>query len=79
MEPPIPGVTGELVYRDFQARPGQSVVYIPELGDIAAHLAALVRPGDFVLTMGAGDVRRVGPELLLLLDGKGLPGPARRS
>ena len=79
MEPPIPGVTGELVYRDFQARPGQSVVYIPELGDIAAHLAALVRPGDFVLTMGAGDVRRVGPELLLLLDGQGLPGPARRA
>lgn len=76
-EPPIPGVTGELVYRHFQTRPGQTVSYVPALTEVASHLASEVHPGDLVLTMGAGNVRQVGPELLSLLDGS--TPPAARS
>lgn len=37
------------------------------LGPAAAELAALVRPGDLVVTVGAGDVTTLGPRLLALL------------
>lgn len=70
-EPPIPGVTGELIYRSFRSHPGQAVSYIPVLDDVAPFLAPRVRPGDLVLTMGAGNVRQAGPALLALLDGAG--------
>ncbi|RJQ11618.1 MAG: UDP-N-acetylmuramate--L-alanine ligase [Bacillota bacterium] len=68
-ERPVPGVTGELLYNHFSARPGQEVTYIPALADVAPYLAERLRPGDLVMTMGAGNVRQVGPQLLALLDG----------
>jgi UDP-N-acetylmuramate--alanine ligase len=37
---------------------------MPGLGDAAAYLRGRVREGDLVLTVGAGDVRSVGDELL---------------
>ncbi len=76
-EPPIPGVTGDLIYRNFDSRAGQVVSYVPFLGDVAPFLARLVRPGDLVLTMGAGDVGQAGPALLALLDGVGRESQAQ--
>ncbi len=70
-EPPIPGVTGELIYRNFEKGAAQGVYYVAELEDVAPFLASRVRAGDLVLTMGAGDVRKAGPALLALLDGAG--------
>jgi len=37
---------------------------VPLAADIPRALAALARPGDLVLTMGAGDVTRLGPLIL---------------
>jgi UDP-N-acetylmuramate--alanine ligase len=46
---------------------GPPAAYVPALEDAAAYVAARVPPGTLVLTMGAGDVQRVGPLLLARL------------
>jgi UDP-N-acetylmuramate--alanine ligase len=56
-EDPEPGVTGELVAR---AVPG-GALYLPDAAAAPAAAAGLAKPGDLVLTMGAGDVTRLGP------------------
>ncbi len=67
-EDPIPGVTGRLVAdAAATAAPGR-VGYAEALAEAAPALASLVRPGDLVVTLGAGDVTRVGPELARLLE-----------
>jgi UDP-N-acetylmuramate--alanine ligase len=56
-EEPVPGVSGKLVVdRLSEARPGMRVGWAPALSDAAAVLASFARPGDLVLTIGAGDV-----------------------
>lgn len=62
-ETPEPGVSGRLV-ADAAREAGGEVVFEPHLADVPAVLAGLVREGDLVLVTGAGDVTRVGPELL---------------
>ena len=57
-EDPEPGVTGQLV---ADAVPGGKARYVPSSDDAPGVVAALARPGDVVLTMGAGDVTRLGP------------------
>ena len=64
-EEPEPGITGKLIVDAYLLeRPGGPVSSCPKLPDVVRHLAARVRAGDLVLTMGAGDVFRVGEELL---------------
>jgi UDP-N-acetylmuramate--alanine ligase len=62
-EAPIPGVTGAIVADEASAA-GANVIYEPHLRHVITTLAELVRPGDLVLTTGAGDVTQVGPALL---------------
>jgi UDP-N-acetylmuramate--alanine ligase len=67
-ERPVPGVTGKLVVDGLvEAAPGKRVVYLPRRSDVAPFLAREVRPGDLVLTLGAGDITMVGAETLALL------------
>ena len=61
-EDPEPGVTGELISSAFK-NAGQ-VHYVPEWDDVAEVAAKLARPGDFIMTMGCGDVYRMVPNLL---------------
>jgi UDP-N-acetylmuramate--alanine ligase len=64
-EQTIPGVTGKLVVDALaEAAPGKRVVYLPRRSEIASFLAAEVRDGDLVLTLGAGDITMVGEETL---------------
>ena len=64
-EEPVHGVTGKLVAdRLAELRPGMPVGWAPELEDAAALVAAQARPGDLVLTMGAGDVDRASSLIL---------------
>jgi len=60
-EDPEPGVTGRLV---ADAVPGGTARYVPGFADVPAVVAALARPGDLVLTMGAGDITKMGPLVL---------------
>jgi UDP-N-acetylmuramate--alanine ligase len=69
-EEPVPGVTGKLVADAVcRAFPGRPVAYLPHRDELIAYLAATTRPGDAVLTLGAGDVTTVGEELLERIGG----------
>ena len=63
-EEPIPGVTGEMVALKARQFGHRDVHYVQDKADLPAELAALTRPGDLVLTMGAGDVWRYGDAFL---------------
>ena len=65
-EDPVPGVTGALVAGAVPL-PAEHVVFEPSWSAVPGRLADRARAGDLVLTLGAGDVTQVGPEVLLLL------------
>ncbi|WP_431680931.1 UDP-N-acetylmuramate--L-alanine ligase [Kitasatospora sp. KL5] len=65
-EDPIPGVTSELII-DAARRAGADVAAEHEFAAAPARLAAMAKSGDLVLTMGAGDVTNLGPEILARL------------
>lgn len=61
-EDPLPGITGRLVAEAAAAAAGADRVSYAETLDAGVEtLAALVKPGDVVVTIGAGDVTTVGP------------------
>jgi UDP-N-acetylmuramate--alanine ligase len=64
-EEPVPGVSGRLIVDELaRLRPGMRVGWAPALADAAALVAAWARPGDTVLTLGAGDVDSAAPLIL---------------
>src|SRR5438093_522392 len=69
-EQPLPGVTADLVAQGA-ARAGAATVAVRDRAALVDSVAERVRPGDVVFTLGAGDVTRVGPELLRQLGGAG--------
>jgi len=59
-ESPRPGVSGRLLVRAvLDAHPAASVVYLPHRSDVVDVVPRLTRPGDVVLTLGAGDLTTV--------------------
>jgi UDP-N-acetylmuramate--alanine ligase len=67
-EDPDPSVTGALVASAVPLAP-EHVAFVPDLDDVPALLVARARPGDLVLTLGAGSVTELGPRVLALLGG----------
>ena len=65
-EQPQDGVTHHLVVRGA-TRAGAATVAVRDRAGVTNHVARAVREGDVVFTLGAGDITRVGPELLQLL------------
>jgi UDP-N-acetylmuramate--alanine ligase len=65
-EDPVPGVTGELVSARFGD--ADKVAYVDDWQRAADHMAEVVRPGDFVITLGCGDVNLLVPQLLEALE-----------
>jgi UDP-N-acetylmuramate--alanine ligase len=64
-EAPRPGVSGRLVLRAvLDAHPDTAVTYLPRRADVVRHALALARPGDVLLTLGAGDLTTVPDEWL---------------
>jgi UDP-N-acetylmuramate--alanine ligase len=64
-EDPVPGVTGALI---ADRVPHEHVTFLESFADAVPFVAARVKPGDLVLTVGAGDVTILGPELLSALE-----------
>jgi len=66
-EEPIPGVTGEALYERLKGGGDREICFVPRREDAAARVRGLVREGDLVLTLGAGDIWKTAEELLLLM------------
>ncbi len=66
-EDPEPGVSGALV-ADAVTLPADRVHYVPRWEEVPAVVAGVARSGDLVITMGAGDVTVLAPEILLELE-----------
>jgi UDP-N-acetylmuramate--alanine ligase len=73
-EDPEPGVSGALVAAAVPLPAGR-VANVPSWSAVAAEAAGRPRPGDLVLTIGAGDVTMLAPEILTELAARG-PAPA---
>lgn len=66
-EEPIPGVTGELVYLAAREYGHKNAFYVPNKDDVPSFLLKMVKENDMVITLGAGDIYKVGTELLKML------------
>src|SRR5215510_13240242 len=66
-EAPIPGVSGTLIWEGVQALGHPQALYLPHRDELAAEMLRHIRAGDVVLTMGAGDVWKVGEQVLKAL------------
>jgi UDP-N-acetylmuramate--alanine ligase len=71
-EEPIPGATGEALAEAIRAHGHRDVTYVDKRVDLPAAIAPRLRQGDIVLTLGAGDITQVGPDLLALLGKTGV-------
>lgn len=65
-EDPVPGVSGAMVASQIPL-PADLVHFEPSWLAVAPLLASLARPGDLVLTLGAGDIAMIGREVLTCL------------
>jgi UDP-N-acetylmuramate--alanine ligase len=63
-EKPIPGVSGEALAEGVKKYGHKDVVYIAEREKIVEHMAAALRKGDLLITLGAGDVWKIGEQVL---------------
>jgi UDP-N-acetylmuramate--alanine ligase len=67
-ETPIEGVSAEWLYRGIKDHGHKEVILCESQSDILEVLLSLIRPGDMVMTLGAGDIFQVGEKLLKRLD-----------
>jgi UDP-N-acetylmuramate--alanine ligase len=68
-EKPIEGITTEVLARRIAEAGNGTVTYAPSFSDAVAAIAAVARPGDMVLTLGAGSVSQLGAMILEKLAG----------
>ncbi|MCA6090608.1 UDP-N-acetylmuramate--L-alanine ligase [Streptomyces sp. SCA3-4] len=66
-EDPIPGITSALII-DAAGKAGADVRAEHDMAAVPEVVAGMARPGDLVLTMGAGDVTDLGPKILARLE-----------
>ena len=66
-EDPIPGVTSEALATSIIEHGHKDVRIVAGLEDATAKLAEMVRPGDLVLTLGAGDVWKIARDVVAAL------------
>ena len=76
-EPPIPGVHARSLAEGIGARTGRDVRYVGDRTEVVEALLRALRPGDLVLTLGAGDVGAIADQLrerLATRDASPVPG-----
>ncbi len=70
-EDPQPGVSGKLIMNALlEEDPSKQVVYIPKRSLLGGAAARFIRPGDLVLTMGAGDISQCATEIAGIIRGE---------
>ena len=73
-EQPLAGVSGATIAEHVRV----PVHYLPDFSAVAQRVADAARPGDVVVTMGAGDVTMLGPEIIAALDARTAEHRGRR-
>jgi len=63
-EAPIEGVTAEALARGIKQHGQKDVTHVADREAVADHLSGIIRPGDIVLTLGAGNIWQAGEALL---------------
>jgi UDP-N-acetylmuramate--alanine ligase len=63
-EEPIPGVTGERLAEAIRGAGRPSVIYVPRKDRLVEAVMPHLKSGDMVVTMGAGDIWKIGRALL---------------
>jgi len=68
-EASIEGVSAAALAEGIRAHGHRNVTYLGgDRARVVAHVCEITRPGDIVLTLGAGDVGQLGPEILRRLE-----------
>jgi UDP-N-acetylmuramate--alanine ligase len=67
-EAPIPGIDGQALMSEVVRFGHKDAHFIPNLTDIPAQLQKLVRPGDIVIVLGAGNINKIIPDFIRLLE-----------
>lgn len=62
-EPPLPGVSGQTIVDELVRHGHPQAVFEPRFDRLRARVGALVRPGDLLITLGAGNIHEVGAAL----------------
>jgi UDP-N-acetylmuramate--alanine ligase len=76
-ETPIPGVTGETLADEVRSASRRPVHFVPALDDVPRVVASLARPGDLVVTLGAGSIGGIVERILGALGGRGTAAGGR--
>ena len=63
-EDPIPGVNARALAEGIKEHGHKNVFYISDKKKIASHLVDILKEGDMIITLGAGDIHKVGSELI---------------
>lgn len=63
-EKPIEGVTGEKLYDTIRKEGHKNVVFIPDKAAISQYIENIIMPGDMIITLGAGDIWKVGRQII---------------
>ena len=63
-EPPLPGVSGQLIVDCLLKEGHPNAVYVPNFKRLAAQVGSLVQPGDLVLSLGAGNIHEAASRLV---------------
>ena len=63
-EQPIPGVSGRAIYEGVKRHGHKDAAFFADRDAVADHLAGMLKKGDVLITLGAGDVWKVGETLL---------------
>jgi UDP-N-acetylmuramate--alanine ligase len=63
-EPPIAGITGEKVAEAVRNLGGKDARYVSSFEEAARSVASLAESGDMILTLGAGNVSQLGPQIV---------------
>jgi len=76
-EKPIPGVTSERLAELVRRNSNPNTLYCPTKEDVVDTLLKRIRPGDLVMTMGAGDIWRAAQDLVYKLEARARVGEGK--
>jgi UDP-N-acetylmuramate--alanine ligase len=69
-EEPIPGISGRTLFDEVQQFGHKDVRFEPDMNKIPGLLKNLVKSGDIVMVLGAGNINKIIPEFIKKLEAK---------